>query len=49
MKKFASMLLGLSLILGTASVTFGQDKMEKKEEKKDKKKKKKMDGEKKPF
>ncbi len=38
MKKFMSVLLGLALVIGTASVTFAQE--EKKETKKEKKKKK---------
>lgn len=42
MKKFASLLLALSLLTGVATVSFAQDKME---DKKDKKKKKKKDGE----
>ena len=46
MKKLASILLGLSLILGSATVAFGEDKPADKTEKKKKSKKKK--GEKKP-
>lgn len=40
MKKFASLLLVLSLVTGVATVSFAQDGGEKKEEKKKKKKKK---------
>jgi hypothetical protein len=39
MKKFASIMLALSLLTGVATVSFGQD-APKKEEKKEKKKKK---------
>ena len=46
MKKFASLLLTLSLVMGVATVTFAQD-APKKEEKKEKKGKKKAE-EKKP-
>ncbi|MCX6613109.1 MAG: hypothetical protein NTW74_19940 [Acidobacteria bacterium] len=46
MKKFASLLLTLSLVMGVATVSFAQD-APKKEEKKEKKGKKKME-EKKP-
>jgi hypothetical protein len=41
MRKIMSLMLGLSLVMGTASVAFGQE--EKKEEKKKKGKKKKED------
>jgi hypothetical protein len=45
MKKFLGILLGLSLAIGTASLTFAQDKKEdEKEKKKGKKKKKEDDG-----
>lgn len=48
MKKFAAILLGMSLILGTATVSFGQEKKEEKKEKKGKKKGEKKAEEKKP-
>lgn len=41
MKKFMSVLLGLSLVIGAATVSFAGD--DKKEEKKEKKKKKKKE------
>ena len=46
MKKLMSIMLGLSLILGSAAITFAQDPAPEKKEKK--KKKKKSDEEKKP-
>ena len=48
MKKLASILLGLSLILGSAAVAFSQDKPAEKGEKKKKSSGKKKKGEKKP-
>jgi hypothetical protein len=49
MKKLMSVLLGLSLMVGTAAVSFAQDKKEEKKTEKKKKGKKKKDGdEKKP-
>ena len=48
MKKLMTLMLGMALVLGTATVTFAQDKKDdKKEEKKDGKKKggKKKEGE----
>ncbi len=47
MKKFASLLLTLSLVMGVASVTFAQDPP-KKEKKKKEKKEGKMEEKKKP-
>jgi hypothetical protein len=47
MKKFLSIMLGLTLLTGAATVTFAAQE-EKKEEKKKKKKKKEGEGEKKP-
>jgi len=40
MKKLMSIMLGLSLLVGTTAVAFGQDKTEKTEKKKKGKKKK---------
>jgi hypothetical protein len=43
MKKFLSIMLGLTLFVGAATVTFAQDKKEDATTKKEKKKKKKED------
>jgi hypothetical protein len=48
MKKFASLLLTLSLVMGVATVTFAQDAPKKEEKKEEKKKGKKKMEEKKP-
>lgn len=47
MKKLMSVMLGLSLLVGTTAVAFGQDKTEKTEKKKKGGKKKKTDDSKK--
>lgn len=48
MKKFASLLLALSLLTGVATVSFGQDAPKKEGEEKKKKKKKTEEEKKKP-
>jgi hypothetical protein len=45
MKKLMSLMLGMSLLFGTAAVVFGQDQPPQKTEKKKKGKKKKSEGE----
>ena len=47
MKKLMSILLGLSLVIGTAAISFADEKKEEKKETKKKGKKKKADDEKK--
>jgi hypothetical protein len=47
MKKLMSLMLGMSLLFGTAAVVFGQDQPQKTEKKKKKGKKKKSDEQKK--
>ncbi|WP_155121405.1 hypothetical protein [Bryobacter aggregatus] len=48
MKKFASVLLAMSLMLGVATVSFGKDEPKKEEKKKKKKGEGKMEEKKKP-
>ena len=44
MKKLMSIMLGMSLVIGSAALAFGQDKGDKKEGEGKKKRKKKKDG-----